>query len=108
MKTLATRTLTIAAAAFGLAAAGSPALADGLAERPTMKVSLAGIDLDTPEGQEMLDRRIDRAARSVCELDRMRIGTRIKSRTARDCYDKARASAKQQVAAIVENRSRGS
>ena len=102
------KTLAITAAAIGLAVTATPALAAaGPAAGNTMNVSLAGIDLDTPEGQEMLDQRIDRAARDVCNLDRVRTGTRIRSRASIDCYEKAKASAKQQVAAIVEKQRRG-
>ncbi|AOL25042.1 UrcA family protein [Erythrobacter litoralis] len=101
------KTFAITAAAIGLAFTASPALAAGPAERNTMNVSLAGIDLDTPEGQEMLDRRIERAARDVCQFDRKRTGTRIQSQAATDCYEKAKASAKQQVAAYVEKQRRG-
>lgn len=102
-----TKTLAITAAAIGLAVTASPALAGDDTERNTMSVDLAGLDLDTPEGQAMLDRRIDRAAREVCQYDRMRTGTRIRSKAAIDCYEKAKASARQQVAAMVEKQRRG-
>ncbi|QIQ87455.1 UrcA family protein [Erythrobacter sp.] len=101
------KTFAIAAAAFGLAVTATPAFAGGIEERNTMQVSLAGLDLDTPEGQEMLDQRIERAARDVCQLDRMRTGTRLQSNAAKECYAKAKASAKQQVAAMLENQRRG-
>jgi len=101
------KTLAITAAAIGLAVTASPALAGGDTETNTMDVSLAGLDLDTPEGQETLDRRIDRAAREVCGYGRQRTGTRLPSRAASECYKKAKASARQQVAAIIENRRRG-
>jgi len=101
------KTLAITAAAIGLAVTASPALADGDTEKNTMNVSLAGLDLDTPEGQKMLDRRIDRAAREVCQFDRVRTGTRVRSRAAIDCYEKAKASASRQVAAMIEKQRRG-
>ena len=101
------KTFAITAAALGLAVTAGPVLAAGPAETSTTKVSFAGLDLDTPEGQEMLDRRIDRAAREVCQYDRMRIGSRLRSKATIDCYEKAKASAKQQVAAIVEHQRRG-
>ena len=101
------KTFAITAAALGLALTGAPALADAPVERETMKLSLAGIDLATPEGQAELDRRIDQAAREICQLDRQHTGTRIRSREAKECYKTAKASAEKQVAAIIENRRRG-
>ena len=101
------KTLAITAAALGLALTGAPALAGDPAEKQTMKLSLAGIDLSTPEGQDELDRRIDRAARAICQLDRISTGTRIRSREAKECFKTAKASAEKQVAAIIENRRRG-
>ncbi len=99
------KTLTLAAAAFGLAVTATPAFAGDQA--PTGKVSTSGLDLSTASGQKMLDERIDRVARKICEVDRTVVGSRVKDRAARDCYKKARASAKQQVAAAVAKRQRG-
>lgn len=99
------KTLTLAAAALGLAVTATPALAGDQA--PTGKVSLSGLDLATPAGQKMLDQRIDRVARKICQVDRSVVASRLKDRAARDCYKKARASAKQQVAAAIAERQRG-
>ena len=98
------KTIALAAAAIGLVA--TPAFA-GTAELPTAKVSVAGLDLDSPEGQKMLDQRIDRAAKSVCRVSDIRTGTRLKSAEARDCYTKAKASAKRQVAAMMDDQRLG-
>ena len=106
MKTLVPNALALAAA-FGLAIAAGPALAGGSAERNTMEISFADLDLDTPEGQMTLERRIERAARDVCRYDRMQTGTRIQSRAAKECYEKAKASARQQVAAHAAKQRRG-
>ena len=100
------KTLAIAAASFGLAFTASPALA-GPEELPKQHVSIAGLDLDTVEGQQMLDQRINRAAREVCQINRIPTGTRIRSQVAQDCVAKARASAQRQVAAIIEDQPRG-
>lgn len=103
--------LTIGAATLGLALTASPALAgDGSArhgELPTMEVSAAGLDLNTAEGQRILERRIDQAAREVCRADYIATGTRIPSSAARECVAKAKASAERQVAGIVEHQRRG-
>ena len=101
-----TKTLAIAAASIGLTLSASPAMA-GPDELPKQHVSIAGLDLDTAEGQEMLDARINRAAREVCQIDRIPTGTRIRSQVAQECVAKARASAQRQVAAIMEDQRRG-
>ncbi|MFU7527072.1 UrcA family protein [Qipengyuania sp. ASV99] len=100
------KSLAIATAALGLIMTTSPALADPQ-ERVSQNVSIAGIDLDTAEGQRMLEQRIDRAAREVCRVNHINTGTRIPSHAARECAAKARGSARQQVAAIIENQRRG-
>ena len=100
------KTLAIATAAVGLVFTATPALA-GPAELPRQEVSIAGIDLATPEGQRMLDQRIERAARQVCQVDTIRTGTRIRSHAAQTCLAKARVSAQQQVASIMEDQRRG-
>lgn len=100
------KTLALATAAFGLALTAAPALA-GAGELPTKVVEIAGLDLDTTEGQRMLDQRIERAARDVCRYDEERVGTRIRSNESRACLAKARAGAQQQVATIIENQRRG-
>ena len=100
------KTLALATATIGLAFTATPAFA-GEADVPTQEVSISGLDLDTAAGQRMLDQRIERAARNVCRYDEQRVGTRIRSNEARACLAKARASAKQQVAVIIENQRRG-
>jgi UrcA family protein len=55
----------------------------------------------------MLDQRIDRAARAVCQLDQAPTGTRIQSRSARACFANARVSAQRQTAAIIASRRSG-
>ena len=90
----------IASLAAAMAITATPAFA-GSSEAPTMSVSTSGLDLATPEGQELLDARIDRAAREVCNADAVSTGTRIKSAETRRCVDRARTSAKQQMASVV-------
>lgn len=95
----------LAAAAFGVAFTASPAFAG--VDAPSTKVSTAGIDLSTAEGQEILSQRIEVAARRVCQFDQAHTGTRIRSREARECVAKARAGVASQVAALVEDQQRG-
>lgn len=97
--------LALAAATAGLALTASPAFAGDDVSKTY--VSLAGLDLATPEGQAMLDKRVDVAARKACQADRISTGTRLRNLEARDCYKKAKASAQRQVASVIAERQRG-
>ena len=105
------KTLVLATAAFGLITASTPAFAEtavaGTAQHRTQEISVAGLDLDTAEGQRLLDERVERAAREVCGFNEARVGTRIRSNDARQCAAQVRASAKRQVATIMEDQRRG-
>ncbi len=98
------KSFAFAAAAIGLVA--SPAFA-GVEKAPTTSVSYADLNLESVEGQKALDARIDSAARKICQVDRVRTGTRLISAESRSCYDKARASAKKQVATAVADQQLG-
>jgi UrcA family protein len=106
LKTLA-KTAIHTLAALGLAGvAVSPALA-GNAERMTITVSTADLDLATPAGQKTLDRRVEKAVRGVCRTTSLATGSRILSHEAQACLVKSRADARQQVAVLVANEQRG-
>lgn len=106
MKPLA-KTLTHALAALGLAgAAVSPAFA-GTVEKMTVEVPYGDIDLATFEGQKMLDRRLEKASRTVCRITDGKSGTRIMSHEARACLAKVRSDTREQVAAVIEDQQRG-
>ncbi len=91
----------LTAASLALVATATPAIAG---DANSAKVSFADLDLSTAEGQETLDNRINRAARSVCQIDGGRTGTHINSRK---CYNDAQSSVKEQVAAVVLDAQRG-
>ncbi len=97
------KTYALAAATIGLAVTAAPAFA-GDRDVRTATLEIADINLETPQGQKVLDQRINRAAKDVCRVADIRTGTRLRSPEVRDCYDKARASAKRQVATIIEDR----
>lgn len=96
--------LTVLAAAA--VAFSTPALAgtdvEGL---PTKAVQYEDLDLATPSGQTDLERRISRAAKSVC-----RTGARdLASLTLeKKCYRLALNSSREQVAQVVSNARRRS
>ena len=94
-----------ALAALGLAGAAiTPALA-GNADRMSVSVSVADIDLATAKGQRTLDRRLEKAVRTVCRATDLTTGSRILSQESRVCVAKTRASVKQQLAALPANSS---
>lgn len=93
-------------AALGLAVSTTPAFAGAEAVNTTT-VSTAGLDLSTPGGQRMLEKRVQAAAREVCGIRTISTGSRIKSQSARNCYRKALASAQTEVAAAVAGQQRG-
>lgn len=100
------KTFALATAALGLALTSAPAFA-GSDMVKTTTISTAGLDLSSPEGQKMLDRRVKSAAREVCGITSVSTGSRLKSLNARSCYQKAIASAKQQVAANITDNQLG-
>ncbi len=93
-------------AALGLAVISTPALA-GPTDIPSVEIAIADINFATPEGQAQLDRRVKKAAQTICGLDSRRSGSRIPSMDSKRCYAKAMKSAEQQVATLVEAQQRG-
>ena len=102
MKTL---TLALAAASVDFAGIAAPAFA-GDTIRKTQSVSYKGLDLNTAEGQKMLEQRVEIAARRVCDYNGRPTSTRLRKDT-RACLAKARANARAQVAAVIEDERRG-
>lgn len=106
MKSLA-HSMTAGLLSLALAGAAiTPALA-GAPEPARITIDTVGIDLATPAGQQMLDRRIVRAVQAVCGSAGPQTGTRVQSQAVRACIAKARAEAKQQVAALTATPQRG-
>lgn len=66
-----------------------------------MAVSFAGLDLSSPEGQQLLDRRIRRALDQVCGRDDMR--DLAQAAAIRRCRRDAMAGARPQVRLAVQN-----
>lgn len=100
------KTLALAAAALGLVGTTAPAFA-GEVERMSIKVGFGDINLATAEGQETLDKRIEKAVRTVCRVNDVSTGSRQLTQEKRDCLVKARADARQQVALVTGDRQRG-
>lgn len=90
-------TLLLAGAASLLAV---PAAAGGM-QAPQEAVRYTDLDLTSVAGQTALNRRIDSAARSVCKMDEGRTGSMFAAPGARDCYERAKATAQTQMAELI-------
>lgn len=95
------KTILMAMAASCVVLAAAPASAQD------MRVEYSDLNLATKAGQKALDRRIDAAARNFCNYDAVVTGSRVKSSDATRCYREAKAEAKKQLAALVENQKLG-
>jgi UrcA family protein len=94
-----TATLAIAAV-MGASLAATPLIA----QEPTqVQVSFADLNLETAEGRDALEKRLDNAARQACGYDDVMTGTRVRSSHAKSCYAKARKSNNERMARIVQN-----
>ena len=91
----------LVAAAIGMALITSPSIA-GESDTQKIIVKFKDLDLSSADDQKELDRRIDRAAETVCEVNSVRTGTRMRSQASLQCVKEARATVKALVAAKIE------
>jgi UrcA family protein len=94
------KTILMSLAMLGVVA-GTPVAASDVS------IAYRDLDLATPAGQKVLDRRIKAAARAVCDLDEKKTGTRIREPEAIKCYHATLESARQRIAAIVDQSQKG-
>ena len=89
-----------------LAAAGL-ALTASVAQAESRTVAHNDLNLATPEGQAALTKRVDNAARQICEYypgKHSALHMRLKAHA---CFESAKAGASEQVAARIEEQSLG-
>lgn len=86
----------IALAAIGTVITATPAMAG------EAKVAYHDLNLASVEGQETLKRRISQAAKQVCGYNDLNTGTRAATPDMRRCLAKAKASASQQMAVVID------
>lgn len=98
-----TRSFTIALALAASSLSLAPAALAGDNDERSSTVSHSDLDLSTEEGIEELDRRIDRAARTVCGSDDPSLGTRIRDRETRRCMANVTRRLNQRFAQIIED-----
>ncbi|MXP40213.1 UrcA family protein [Altererythrobacter soli] len=99
------RTLTLSSAIAAALVCG-PAIAADDAPR-SVEVRYHDLDLTSAAGASELDRRLDKAAKSVCQIDQVATGTRIASREARACYKETKERLGDNIAAAVAKKERG-
>lgn len=103
------KTMAIAASLIATATlfAVTPGVASASTESSAIAVRYADLDLSTVDGQRTLDRRIARAARTVCGMDLQQTGTRMTPPETVSCYRQALSDVRQRVAAAIENGRKG-
>lgn len=84
-----------------LAIAAGAVLASGPVSARSIAVPTDDLNLASPTGQKVLERRIHKAARAVCAFGEAKVGTRIRDVAAHDCFQTAVTGALRQVAAIA-------
>lgn len=93
----------VALALIAFVGSTAPVLAQPLSHN----VSYADLDLTSPQGQAMLDRRIRAAARDICGGDTRRTGSRMTDANMAVCIADVKAKAAAQVAAAKRDRQLG-
>lgn len=97
----------IAALAAAASLASATAAVPAAAQARQVSIEHRDLNLSTPEGQSILEQRINKAARAVCAGNQPTTGTRLRSSEAAECYRTAKAQAKTQVAAAIAAQQRG-
>lgn len=101
------RTLTFTLALGMSATALTPAAHANNTEARTVAVTHSDLDLSTEEGREELDRRIDSAAEAACGFGETTLGTRARTREARDCYRQTKRQLERRFADVISEAQRG-
>lgn len=71
-------------------------------ETQQLSIKYADLNLSSASGQKRLESRIEVAVRDICDADYVPTGTRIKPASIDTCMETARASAKRQMAAVIQ------
>ncbi len=97
----------LALALAGAVAITTPAYAAQERDTRTTGVTHADLNLATEEGREELDRRIERAAKSVCGMDERATGSNMRTRESRNCYRDAKRQLDRHFADLIEEQNLG-
>lgn len=91
----------------GAALLAAPAVSAQERDTRTTGVTVTDLDLNTEEGREELDRRIDDAAKEVCGMGERSLGSNIATRESRQCYRDAKRQMDRHFAQLIEDQHRG-
>lgn len=92
---------------FALAASLAALLAAPVVHAETAAISLNDLDLSTAQGKAELDRRVHKAARDVCGMEDVMVGSRIIPAETRKCYKDALRQIKKSLAAVTDKKAAG-
>ncbi len=98
MRTLTSAYLVSLSATLTVAVMAATATAHAETVRQSQEVRFNDLDLASSQGQRQLERRIQRAARTVCGMDEIATGTRLASRESSRCYNQALRDTREQTA----------
>ncbi|MBX7528217.1 UrcA family protein [Qipengyuania vesicularis] len=90
---------------IALLALATPAVA--AEDQSGFTIEYKDLNLGTEEGQKVLMERIDDAARTACEFNRSRTGSRLRSGDVKRCYKEAKKQAMAQFATLIEENAVG-
>lgn len=76
-------------------------------EGASVHVRYADLDLSTKEGQDTLERRLDRAAQEVCGIDPRTSGLALPTSESRSCYRETIKNFEREIAVRAEEQLRG-
>ncbi|MCJ2182231.1 UrcA family protein [Novosphingobium sp. 1949] len=98
-----TKTAFFAAALIGPAAMAGLAATSTPAAAKDVTVYYTDLDLGTQEGQDILHKRLVKAARRACDMDSPTTGTRLPAPSARSCFRQATGKVEDQIAAATRD-----
>lgn len=93
--------------ALAVALSASPAAAAPAVDTATRTVRIDDLNLATPYGLAVLDRRVDAAARSVCKISGARTAALGERAEPRSCIIAAKTAAARRIAAVTTQHARG-
>lgn len=101
------KTFTLAIAGTTTALVATPANAEPATETHSVGISFRDLDLSSEAGREELDRRVENAAKEACGMNEHEVGSRISSREARRCVEKAKRDMAEFVAEVTSDKQSG-
>ncbi len=93
----------LAGMAMALMTIATPAMADTPLQTHKVLVSIANLDLSSPQGRNILERRVNAAINTLCGTPVF--GDRAEAEALQECRDEARAAAQPKIKEILSRAS---